>query len=349
MALGAVAATLCVVSAASDDARTSKDVVLAEVNGVKLTLADLEQKNPGAVFTARTNYYEAERKAIDGLIQESILQQQAKKEGLTLEQLLDKHVKSTIAKDPSEEALRVYYEGVDTTEPFEAVRDKIVQSLRDRRIAKAKTAYMESLRGSVSIILRLPPPRAPISLTGVPTRGASNAPITLVEYADFECPFCQQIAPALDRLEVEYKGKLLFAYKDYPLVMHANAEKAAEASHCAEAQGKFWEYHDLLLAEKHPEATALKNYARELKLDTAAFDKCLDTGAKADVVKTNLSDAQMLSLQGTPSFFVNGRYVSGSPSYERLRSVIEEELSAAEGQSAGPAGNDTAGSRRQDR
>jgi protein-disulfide isomerase len=235
-----------------------------------------------------------------------------------------------LPKDPSEEALRTYFEGVDTKEPYEAVRDKIVDAIRERRAARAKAEYMQSLRSAAHLVLRLPPPRAQLSMSGVPTRGTVQAPITMLEFADYECPYCQQIQPIVERLEAEYKGKLLFAFKDYPLQMHASAEKAAEAVHCAEAQEKFWEYHDLLLASKHPEVPALKSYARDLKLDTAAFDRCLDSGAKAEVVKANLSEAQALGLQGTPTFFVNGRYVSGTLSYENLRSVIAEELSAAE-------------------
>jgi protein-disulfide isomerase len=349
MVLGVAVATLSVANAAPDDTPgSSKDVVLVEINGTTITQADLEKKNPSALFNARTSFYEAERQALDGFIQETVLQMEAKKEGLTVDQLIDKHVKTTIAPDPSEESLRVYYEGVQTTEPYEAVRGKILDAIRESRIAKAQTAYLQSLRGKYAIVLRLPPPRTTISMANVPIRGASNAPITLLEYADFECPYCQQIAPIISRLEVEYKGKIQFAYKDYPLGIHANAEKAAEAAHCAGAQGKYWEFHDLILSEKHPEPAALKGYARDLKLDAAAFDKCLETGGQADVVKTSQTEAKTMGLQGTPTFFVNGRYVSGNASYERLRAVIEEELSAAQAQNAGSAGKPAARGGQQD-
>jgi protein-disulfide isomerase len=121
--------------------------------------------------------------------------------------------------------------------------------------------------------------------------------------------------------------------------MHANAQKAAEASHCAEAQGKYWEYHDTLAAAKRLELSALKNYARELRLDTAAFDKCLDSGEKAGVVKEESSEAQALGIQGTPTFFLNGRFVNGNVTYERLRGIIGEELSATGDPARAPAAN----------
>ncbi len=238
-----------------------------------------------------------------------------------------------IAKDPSDEALHVYYEGVDTTEPFEAVRDKIIDALRQRRIAKAKSAYMQSLHSQNPLTILLEPPRAPISMSDVAVRGSEGTAVTLLEFADFQCPYCQQIQPSLNKIEEEFKGKVKFAYKDYPLPMHADAQKAAEAAHCAGAQGKYWDYHDMLFAARQLDPPSLKSYARDLKLDTKAFETCLDSGQMAGVVGAQNSEAQALGLQGTPTFFVNGRYVSGNVTYDRLKSVITEELSAVQAQS----------------
>ena len=337
-ALGVFAAISCLSGAAPDgDPRSGSDVVLVEVNGVKVTLADLEKKHAGELFQAQTKYYEAERQAIEELIDESLLEQQAAKEGVTVAQLLDRHVNATLAKDPSDEALRVFYEGVDTKDSFEAVRDKILESLRQRRMAKAKAAYMQSLRTQVAIVLRLPPPRAPISMKDIPVRGAANAPVTLLEYADYQCPYCQQADPIIASIEAEFKGKIAFVFKDFPLNMHPDAPKAAEATHCADAQGKYWEYHDLLFKNRQLDLAALKNDARDLKLDTKAFDTCLDSGQTAAAVKDEASEALSLGINGTPSFFVNGRSVNGAVSYDKLRAIIAEELSAASGQAVAPA------------
>ena len=239
MALAILAATSCLRGAAAGaDMRPSSDAVVVNINGKQLTLADLERKRPGALFQALTNYYEAQRKTIDEIVDEYVLEQQAQKEGVTVTQLLERHVNSAIAKDPSEETLRVYYEGVETAEPYEAVRVKIIDALRQRRIAKAKTAYVQSLRGQGNVSIRLAPPRAPISMMDTPVRGPHDARVTLLEYADYECPYCQQIQPIIDKLVTEYKGVMAFAYKDYPLPMHANSQKAAEATRCAGAQGE---------------------------------------------------------------------------------------------------------------
>jgi protein-disulfide isomerase len=327
-ALAMFGATFCASGATPEAGPGSgSDVVLVELNGVQITQADLELKRPSAMFQARTNFYEAERKALVDLVDEQLLEQQAAKEKLSVAQLLERHVDATIAKDPSEEALHVYYEGVDTTEPYEAVRGKILDALRQRRIAKAKAAYMQTLRAQTPAIIRLAPPRAPISMTDVPVRGIPNPRITLLEFADYQCPYCQQIQPVLTRIESEFKDQLAFAYKDYPLSMHPDAPKAAEAAHCAGAQGKFWEYHDLVFANKRLDVANLKNDARDLKLDAAAFDACLDKGQTAGMIKDETSEAQTLGLQGTPTLFINGRYVRDI-TYEGIRSVITEELSA---------------------
>lgn len=322
-------ATACLLFAASDGAGPSgAETVIAEVNGTKLTLGDLEKRHAAALFQARTTYYDLERKVVQSFIDDYLLEQQAKKEGLSVSQLLEKHVNSTLAKDPSDEALRVYYEGVDTREPYEAVKDKIVQSLRQRRMEKAKAAYQQALRSQSTLILRLAPPRAPISMKDVPLRGNTAARVTLLEFADYECAYCQQLHPVLQRIEKDFQGKIAFGYKDYPLPMHSFAAKAAEAAHCAGAQGKYWDYHDALFENKQLTPDSLKAYARSLKLDSGKFEACLDSGQMGSVVGAHAAEAQSLVLQGTPTLLINGRLLSGDLSYEGIRAAILEELSA---------------------
>jgi protein-disulfide isomerase len=309
---------------------SSSDVVAVEVNGVKITLRDIESKRPAAMFQARNNYYEAARKTVEEYVDEVLLQQQAASEKVTVAQLLENHVNKTIAKDPSEETIRVYYETAETAEPYESLRVKILDAIRQQRIAKAKAAYLRFLKGQAVIAMRLAPPRAPITAQDTPARGPADAKVVVTEFADYECPYCQQIQPTVQKLETEFAGKIAFRYKDFPLPMHANAQKAAEASRCAQSQGKYWEYHDVVSSAKKLDIDGLKGISRQLKLDTTAFDKCLDSGEKAEVVKAQAAEAQALGLQGTPTFFINGRYVSGAISYDRLRAVILEELASSE-------------------
>jgi protein-disulfide isomerase len=335
--IAAAAALTAVSSFAASGDLPPNDSIAVEINGVKTPLREVDQKHQTSMYQARSNYYETARRVLEEFVDDYLLEQQAKKENVTVAQLLERHVNSAIAPDPSEETLRVYYETADTAEPYDAVRPKIIEAIRQRRIAKAKTAYMQSLRSAATVAYRLAPPRAPFAVNTAAARGPIGSPVVLTEFADYECPYCQQMQPTLEKLEAEFKDKLSFVYKDFPLPMHANAQKAAEATRCAQTQGKYWEYHDILATTKQLDLPALKAHARQLKLDAAKFDQCLDRGETADVVKAQAAEAQALGLQGTPTFFINGRYISGGLSYERLRGVILEELATADAQRSAPA------------
>jgi predicted DsbA family dithiol-disulfide isomerase len=329
-----LSSVLTIPAADNDAARaTSPESVLVEVDGVKITQAEFESKRPAALFQAHNNFYEAERKALDEFVSDYLLIRQAQKEGVTVPELLERHTNGAKFTPPSEETLRVYYEGVDTTEPYEAVRDKIIEAIRTRRLAKARSAYLQSLRSEAKISFLLSPPRAPISLKDTPVRGRADAPVTIVEFADYECPYCQQIQPVVDKLLSDYPGKIAFAFKDFPLPNHAHAQKAAEAAHCAQAQGKYWELHDAMFTTHQLETSQIKDAAKGLHLDSAAFNTCLESGAKSEIVKTHFEESQALGLPGTPAFFVNGRLINpnGTVSYDTLKNLVDEELAGKSG------------------
>lgn len=314
---------------------SSASVVVLEIDGSKLTLNDFERKHPSTLVQARNAFYQSEIKALGEFATEYLLERQAQKENVSVSELLERHANSVVAQqEPSEEALRLYYEGMESKEPYEAMRAGITEHIRQSRILKAKAAYVQALRSKANVVIRLAPPRAVVSLKNTPVRGVADAPVTIVEYADYECPYCQQARPVLDKLEADYKGKVLFAYKDLPLPMHPHAQKAAEAAHCAGAQGKYWEYHDLLFKSKQLEISQLKESARALNLDTKAFDKCLDSGEQSEVVKAQFAEGQGLQLQGTPSFFINGRFFSGGFTFEEVQGILAEELGTSSAQVA---------------
>jgi protein-disulfide isomerase len=135
----------------------------------------------------------------------------------------------------------------------------------------------------------------------------------------------------LDKLREHYKDRLAFVYKDVPLPMHASAQKASEAAHCAGAQGKYWEFHDQIVKGKGLDVPNLKDVARGLKLDSAQFNRCLDSGEKAGIIKSSLAEAQGLGMQGTPSYLINGRFLSGMLTFEELRAIVDDELAGAAG------------------
>lgn len=175
-----------------------------------------------------------------------------------------------------------------------------------------------------------PGEKVEVSLDDDPMIGDENAPVTIVEFSDFECPFCQRFYDqTYKQLKTDYidTGKAKLVFRDLPLPMHANAQKAHEAGECADDQGKFWEYHDVLFENQASLGVpALKNYAADLGLDTAAFNECLDSGKHADEVKKDLQDANNYGATGTPTFFINGMKLVGAQPYQAFKQAIDAEL-----------------------
>ncbi len=158
-------------------------------------------------------------------------------------------------------------------------------------------------------------------------RGNFNAKVTLVEFSDFECPFCSRFHPTLKQVMSEYGDKVRLVYKHFPLSFHAQAQKAAEASECASEQGKFWEMHDKIFDNQEQLSLAsLKQWARDLRLNGSKFDSCLDTGKYAGKVAADLSEGEQKGVSGTPATFINGQMVSGAVSYATLKQIIDAEL-----------------------
>lgn len=162
-----------------------------------------------------------------------------------------------------------------------------------------------------------------VLLSGNPKiRGEATASATLVEFSDFECPACQAFFPTVKELEEKFKGKLKVIYRHYPIPRHQFARKAAEASEVANAQGKFWEYHDILF-EKSPSLSAdeLKQYAKDLGLDTERFNKELDEGKYASAVEADYKLGVSLKVSATPTFYLNGNYLDVNNPKELVEKV----------------------------
>jgi protein-disulfide isomerase len=166
------------------------------------------------------------------------------------------------------------------------------------------------------------------SITNI--KGDENAPVTIIEYSDFECPFCARFySDTLGQIEKEYieTGKANLEFKHFPLGFHSNAQKAAEATECAEEQGKFWEMHDKLFEDGvSGGVSTFKKYAKDLGLNTVKFDECIDSGRTADSVKADIKEGKSNGVTGTPAFLINGKLVSGAQPFSVFKQAIEAEL-----------------------
>lgn len=156
-------------------------------------------------------------------------------------------------------------------------------------------------------------------------RGDKSAKVTLIEYSDFQCPYCNKLEPTLEKILIDYNGKVRLVYRSYPLIsIHQYAQKAAEAGECAADQGKFWEMHDKMFASQPALAvTNLKSYAKDLGLNQTQFDSCLDSGKYASRVNQQSTEAEAAGLTGTPGTFINNQFINGAYPYETFKSVID--------------------------
>lgn len=196
-----------------------------------------------------------------------------------------------------------------------------------QKVSGDPEAFLEKLKKEHNVRVFLKAPRFSIPLGDSPMRGKENAPITIVEYSDFECPFCKQFQPTLHKIQDQYKNQVKFSFKHIPLPFHTKARQAHMASLCAGAQGKFWEYRDKLFErDSGLERDDLIRYAGSLGLSTDAFTVCLDSKQYAEVIDRDLAEARELGVQGTPTFFVNGRLLSGAQPFSRFSQLIDEEL-----------------------
>jgi len=329
------------------DDQGSSDVV-AEVGGHKITKAELDQSSSDNMNRARSqvvqaniSLYEAEKSALDKAIDKEVLTQEAAKEHITGDQLLKRIVETKI-KDPSEETLRIYYLGIPGgKDPYEAMRGKILHSIRALEEKQAADDYIKQLRDKRSIKIELLPPRQDVALGETPAVGPADAPVTFVEFADFQCPYCRQEETTLKQLREQFKDKIKFAYRDFPLPMHQFAHKAAEAARCAGEQGQFWPYHDRLFSAA-PEDLAvpgLKTSARQVGLDGDKFDKCLDSGAEAAAVDTDFNDGKALGITGTPTMYINGYTVSGAAALDTLHDLVQQQVDSSQEKKAADSGS----------
>ncbi len=165
------------------------------------------------------------------------------------------------------------------------------------------------------------------TISRVDMSGSADAALTIIEYSDFQCPYCARAEPTVKKIKETYGNAVSIEYRQFPLDFHENARAAAEASECAREQGKFWEYHDVLFANQASLSVAnYKEWAADMGLDTAQFNSCLDSGKYAGVVNEDIQAGVRAGVSGTPTFFVNGQKIVGAQPFSVFQSAIDSAL-----------------------
>jgi len=267
---------------------------------------------------------------LDSLLDRRALELEAQARGASPEKILSEIQVPAV----TDAEVRAFYDANKsrTTQTFEELATPIKQYLASQHNDQATRAFYQSLRSKHAIASRLEPYRVAVGASGA-VRGPANAPITIVEFGDFQCPYCQQEEATLRSVMTKYEGKVRLVFRHLPLTkIHPNAMAAAQAAVCADRQGKFWDMHDALYADQNAlGADAIRDTAGKLGLDLKIFSACLSDDSTARAIDSDVSQADELGVAATPSFFINGRPLRGSVPADKFEAIIAEELQHTSG------------------
>jgi protein-disulfide isomerase len=332
------------VAAASLAAAQSTSKTLATVEGqiiteqqvlqaaaADLTRLDANRPQPQAAYDRAR--LEILWRALDSIVEDKLITLEAAKNNMTKARLIEIEVDLNI-QTPSPQEVDQFYEAnkaqitAQIPGPKAQALPQVRQYMIDASRRRYRNMYIGNLRRTYKITTNLDPVRTEIPTAGHPSKGPANAAVTIVEFADFECPFCGGLHPTLKQVERAYPDKVRFVFRQFPLVnSHPNAQKAAEASLCANEQQRFWEFHDAMYGNQMELGVpALKQRAVTLRMNAAAFNTCLDSGKHAETIRKDQEEARKLGVSSTPTTFINGRLLSGNQPFTVIRDVIEDEL-----------------------
>ncbi|MCC6277400.1 MAG: thioredoxin domain-containing protein [Oligoflexia bacterium] len=309
------------------------EAVFVTVNGKDIKGKQVLEKIRGELTELERNAYELKRRAIEEVVQNHILEEEAKKQGTTVQNLFSQF-DGLKDKDVSKEDIKGFLgsRNIDEKKLSKAERDSVPQIIKMQRVMEARQRYLAELKSKASIQVKLKRPAEKAVTVGNgqgTAKGNKGAKVTIVEFSDFQCPFCRRGRDRLNEIVSKYGDKVQIYFRHFPLEsIHPHAFKASEASICAREQGKFWEYHDLLFDQQDKlEEKDLLAHAETLKLDTKAFGECLKSGKGAAEIRADMEEATKIGVNSTPTFFVNGFAVRGAQPLEAFSERIDELLS----------------------
>jgi protein-disulfide isomerase len=330
-----IAVGLLISLACSSQAQQSADVA-ARVGDRTITVGELDERwkteEPGAKAQAEQAIYDGRKSALDAIIADMLVAQAAKAKNVTAEAFVQSEIAKR-TKPISDTDVRNFY--VQNSErmqgrSFEQMSRAIQQYLEDQQQNTAKQDLIAELKkGGPPLRVVMDAPRTTITVNpDDPSEGKADAPVTVVEYSDFQCPFCLRVMPTLKQLRAKYGDRMRLVWKDFPLTqIHPQAFVAAQAGNCAREQGKFWELHDKMFGNQSAlQPDALKKYAADTGLDAAQFNQCLDMSKYEARVQDAIRAGGRLGIQSTPTVYVNGRMINGAQPIEVFQAVIDEEL-----------------------
>jgi len=314
---------------------------IAMVAGQPIYENELQSSVAPKLMQLRNQEYQIKRQALDNLIDQKLLEAEAKKKGVSTDKFLEQEVDAKIPDTTDAEAY-AYYLGQrnQLNRSFEDAKTFAKNSLKQAKIQQARQDFYAQMRKEAQVAVLLQAPKVDVSYDPARVRGNPKAPVMIVEFADFQCPYCQAVESTLKSVLVKHEGQVAIAFRDMPLTqIHPLAQGAAEAARCAGEQGKFWEYHDLLFTDRKLDKDGLENEAQSLKLDQKQFDSCITSGRYKVQIDQDAQDGRKAGVNGTPAFFINGVFMDGAQPESAFEEKIQDALATAQNSSAKAASN----------
>ena len=315
---------------------TNPDQVVAEVGGKPIMLKDVDAKWEQFDAAERARLvqamYQNRRNMIELLVGEQLIANAAKAAGQSVDAFVEADGAKRLPAISEADIAQFYEQNKDRAQgrTLDQLRGEIKPYLEGRRRQQARAMLVDELKAKSgsNVKVMLEPPRYTVPTTSEdPVRGNPSAPITIIEFSDYQCPFCARVNPTLAMIRQTYGDRVKLVFKDYPLPNHPQAPKAAEAARCAGEQNKYWEMHDAMFANQRAlEVPALKQTARAIGIDGAKFDSCLDSGKWGSTIRAGSDLGEQFGVNSTPTLFVNGRVVLGAMPFDSFKSIIDEEL-----------------------
>lgn len=314
-------------SAPSADANTA----VATIGGETITMAQIDELAAPALLDARQAIYEARSQALDQMINERLVKAEATKRSVDEETLFRQEVEAK-APAPTDAEIEAFYNENRSMMrgELEDLKPRIAQHLQQQKLADAATGFINGLRDAAGVKILLDAPRVEVQAGSSPRWGNAEAPVEIIEFSDFQCPYCTRGAETLEQVKKHYGDKVTVVYRHFPLPMHDRADEGAAASECANEQGKFWEYHDQLFANQRAMSDDdLRSYARTVGLDMQKFEECYTSGRHVATVERDVEQGRQVGMTGTPGFYINGRMLTGAQPFDAFKQVIDAELERA--------------------
>lgn len=299
----------------------------AEINGVELRTGELDDWIKEDLFRRAADspsaLYELRESALERIVAERSLESAAAAAGKSIDRLIADKIAEL---GPVTEAEIAQFYDANKSRLGTAAMADVAPQIKEFLEAQRSSMARDALQQESNVVIHIEAPRVEVAADG-PSKGPEDAPITIVEFSDFQCPYCRRVIPTLDAVMERYPGQVRVVYRNFPLSNHRRAKPAAEAALCAGEQDKFWPYHDLLFENARALADEdFKRYATELELDMAAFDSCVADDRNEKQVDVDFREGRDAGVTGTPAFFVNGLLLSGAKPASDFFRIIDQEL-----------------------